>query len=129
MATKSWAIYLVLLCTLFTSAGQLFLKLGSKTASLNLGLLTNYYLIVGIALYLTSAVMLIIAFKGGELSVLYPFIATSFVWVSFLSVHFLGEAMNSWKWLGIVVIIIGVSFVGIGNKNRRIRKGFNRNKK
>lgn len=129
MATKSWAIYLVLLCTLFTSAGQLFLKLGSKTALLDFSLLTNYYLVGGIALYLTSFLMLMIALRGGELSVLYPFIATSFIWVSFLSIHFLGEAMNSWKWLGIVVIIIGVSFVGIGNKHRRIRKGFNRNKK
>jgi len=129
MATKSWAVYLVLLCTLFTSGGQLFLKLGSKTASLGFSLLTNYYLIVGIALYLASAVMLIVALRGGELSILYPFIATSFIWVSLLSVHFFGEAMNSWKWLGIFVIIIGVSFVGIGSKNRGIRRGINRNKK
>jgi len=128
MATKLWAICLVLLCTLFTSVGQLFLKLGSKTALLDFSLLANYYLIIGIALYLVSALMLVIALKGGELSVLYPFIATSFIWVSFLSVRFLGEAMNSWKWLGIFVIIIGVSFVGIGSKKRRI-KGFNRNKK
>lgn len=128
MATKSWAVGLVLLCTLLTSAGQLFLKLGSKTVSLNFGLLTNYPLMAGIVLYLTSAVMLIIALKGGELSVLYPFIATSFVWVSLLSTRFLGEAMGSWKWLGIAVIIAGVSFVGIGSKNRRINRG-KRNKK
>ena len=59
--------------------------------------------------------MLVIALKYGELSVLYPIISTGFVWVSFLSVYFFNEFMNFEKWLGIIAIIIGISFIGMGN--------------
>jgi uncharacterized membrane protein len=55
------------------------------------------------------------ALKGGDLSVLYPFVALAYIWVSLLSVKFLGEKMNKFKWLGIALIIIGVSFIGIGS--------------
>jgi len=33
------------------------------------------------------------------------------VWVSFLSIKFLNERMNSYKWVGIVLIIAGVFFI------------------
>lgn len=116
MKIKLWVIGLVLFCTLLTSFGQVFLKMGSKTFVLNLSLFTNYALIIGVLLYLFGAVIFIIALKHGELSVLYPFIALSFIWVSFLSTYFFGEVMNLYKWLGILVIIIGVSFIGKGSK-------------
>jgi len=47
MATKLWAACLVLFCTLLASGGQIFLKIGSKTASLSPDLLFNYTLMVG----------------------------------------------------------------------------------
>lgn len=116
MRTKLWVIGLVLFCTLLTSAGQVFFKIGSKTFALNLSLFVNYALIVGILLYLIGAVIFVVALKHGELSVLYPFIALSFIWVSFLSVYFFNEVMNLYKWLGILAIIIGVSFIGKGGR-------------
>lgn len=114
--TKSWAIGLMLICTLLASGGQVLLKIGSKTASFDISLLTNYTLIVAFLIYGVAGTILIFALKGGELSVLYPIIATSFIWVSFLSSYFLGEAMNLWKLAGIIAIIIGVSFIGAGSK-------------
>jgi undecaprenyl phosphate-alpha-L-ara4N flippase subunit ArnE len=115
MKTKKEAILLVLICTFFTSIGQLFLKIGSKELSFNLiELLTNFPLIIGFSFYIIGAVILIFALKNGELSVLYPFIATSFIWVSILSVIFLNESMNAWKWSGVFVIIIGMAFIGRG---------------
>ena len=50
----------------------------------------------------------------GEVSVLYPLLAMSYVWVSLLSIWFLGEVMTSVKWMGVMGIILGVSFIGIG---------------
>ena len=95
MTTKLWAACLVLFCTLLTSGGQIFLKIGSKTASLSPDLLFNYTLMVGFLLYGFRAILLIIDLRGSELSILYPFIATSFIWVNLLSLHFLGEKMNT----------------------------------
>jgi len=105
MKTKKEAIALVLLCTFFTAAGQIFLKIGSENLSFNiLNLLGNLPLITGFVLYALGAVILVIALKHGELSVLYPIIAISLVWVSFLSVIFLNEIVNIWKWAGVITI-------------------------
>jgi drug/metabolite transporter (DMT)-like permease len=59
---------------------------------------------------------MLIAFRGGELSVLYPLIALSYVWVAILSKIFLGDMMNPFKWAGIIFIMAGVSLIGIGGK-------------
>ena len=61
--------------------------------------------------------LLIIAFKGGEVSVLYPIIATSYVWVSLLSMKFLDEKINIFKWIGISIIIAGIILIGYGSKH------------
>ena len=118
MATKLWAALLVLFTTLLTSSAQLFYKYGSETASLNpFELITNYYLIAGLLLYAVGGALMIISFRGGEVSVLYPIIATSYIWVSFLSMFVLGEIMNPFKWIGVVTIIGGIALIGYGSKN------------
>ncbi len=114
--TASWAIGLVIVCTIFTSLGQLFLKLGIKTALLNLELLTNYNLIIGLVFYAIGAILLIIAFKGGELSVLYPIIAASFIWVALLSHFYLHESISLIRWVGVAIIVLGISFIGRGSR-------------
>ncbi|MBI4439491.1 hypothetical protein HY638_00805 [Candidatus Woesearchaeota archaeon] len=114
MATKHWAILVVILATLLTSSGQLLYKIGSR----NLDLATiymNYYIIIGLFVYLAAGIMVLFALKGGELSVIYPFIALSFVWVSISSTIFINESMNALKWLGVFTIIAGISFIGIGS--------------
>ena len=118
MATKLWAALLVLFTTLLTSSAQILYKLGSATLAFDIiSILTNYYLLGGILLYAVGGTLMILSFRGGEVSVLYPIIATSYIWVSFLSVKFLGETMNVFKWLGIVSIISGIVLIGYGSKD------------
>ncbi|PIY60045.1 hypothetical protein COY95_03850 [Candidatus Woesearchaeota archaeon CG_4_10_14_0_8_um_filter_47_5] len=114
--TKPWAIALVVFCTILTATGQILYKKAAATLSLTIpGLVTNQYLILGIVVYLFSAALLVIALRNGELSVLYPFIATSFVWVNMASSYFFGESLNTFKWAGVAWIIVGVSFIGKGS--------------
>src|SRR3989338_9186052 len=109
MATKLWAALLVLFTTLLTSSAQLLYKFGSATLTFDIiGILTNYYLLGGIFLYAIGGTLIILSFRGGEVSVLYPIIATSYVWVSFLSIKFLGESMNVFKSIGVIAIIAGI---------------------
>lgn len=118
MATKLWATLLVLFTTLLTSSAQILWKKGSAYLTFDiLSILTNYYLIGGILLYIVGGILLIISFRGGEVSVLYPIIATSYIWVSLLSVKFLGETMNQFKWIGIGTIIMGIVLIGYGSKD------------
>ena len=116
MTTQLWAIALVISATLIGAFGPILLKKASaKKLSSIISLVTNYHLFLGIALYAVGTLLFIPALKGGDLSVLYPFVSLSYIWVSFLSVKFLGEKMNKLKWIGIALIIIGVSFIGIGS--------------
>src|SRR3989338_6304809 len=117
MATKLWAALLVLFTTLLTSSAQILWKKGSADLTFNIvSILTNYYFMGGVLIYLVAGALLIISFRGGEVSVLYPIIATSYVWVSFLIVKFLGELMNSFKWAGVISIIGGIALIGYGSK-------------
>ena len=117
MATKLWAMLLVLFTTLLTSSAQILYKLGIPSLEFTIkGIFTNYYLISGLVLYGIGAILIIISFRGGEVSVLYPIIATSYIWVSLLSVKFLGEAMNFFKWAGVIAIIGGIALIGLGSK-------------
>ena len=118
MKTKPWAIFLIIGLTLITSAGQILYKMAAQRLSFSLiGLLTNWPLFAGAVVYIICAVLMLIAFKGGEVSVLYPIIALSYVWVSIISpIFFKTDSMNTLKWFGIVFIIGGVSLIGVGSQ-------------
>ena len=112
------AIILVVFCTIFTSIGQLLWKIGADRLQINFfSLITNYPLILGFVSYAIGTVLLLMALKLGELSVLYPFISLSFIWVGMLSIVFLGEIMTGLRWISIILIIMGVSLIGIGGKD------------
>jgi uncharacterized membrane protein len=111
-----WAMGLVVFATIVGSFGPLFLKRGSGSASFSIIMLfKNHNLLMGFFLYGVATVLFIPALKGGQLSVLYPLTSLSYVWVSFLSVRFLGERMNLVKWAGVASIIAGVSVIGFGS--------------
>jgi len=116
----------MIFCTIFTSLGQLFLKKGVDNFVFTLlGILRNSNFLIGLTLYAFGALLLIIALRGGELSVLYPIVATGYVWVSIMSIHYIGENMNIFKWTGLLFIIFGVSLIGYGSQHgslRRMRK-------
>ena len=121
MQTKLWAVLTVVFTTLLTSIGQILYKKAADPLVLTpLGLITNVYLIVGVLVYAIAGILVIIALRGGEVSVLYPIIATSYIWVSFLSVYFLGESMNMWKWLGVSTIFFGIVIIGLGSKQKDV---------
>ena len=116
MKTQLWAIGMVILATIVGALGPIMLKKASakKFSSLK-SLAANYHLFAGIILYGLGTILFIPALKGGDLSVLYPFVALIYIWVSLLSVKFLGETMNKFKWFGIALIILGVTLIGFGS--------------
>jgi drug/metabolite transporter (DMT)-like permease len=75
-------------------------------------LVTDAPLILGFAAHSMNALLLILALRDGELSMLFPIISLSYVWVSLLSMYFFHEPMNVWKALGILLVIGGVGLLG-----------------
>ena len=110
--TKISLILLVAFCALLGAIGQIFFKLASKTLSFEvMALLTNWKLIVGLFCYGIATVLFVLALKYGNLSILYPIIATSYIWVSLFSVFILKEVFPLYKWIGILLIILAVGII------------------
>ena len=108
------SVLLVFSCTILGAAAQLLMKVGMAHFTPNLlGIVTNVPLIAGYTLYGINTLMLVLALKDGELSVLYPIIALTFVWVTLLSYGLLHEEPNWLKNIGITTIVIGVAVMGV----------------
>ena len=108
------AITLVIIGCLIGAFGAIYLKKGAKTFSLNISkLIKNYYIMLGVFLYGVSTIIYISALRLGNLSVLYPIVSTTYIFVSILSIKMLGEKMNTYRWIGVGAIILGVSLIGI----------------
>ncbi len=75
-------------------------------------MITNVRLVAGYSLYGVSTIFLVLALRDGALSILYPVISLTYVWVTLLSLYFLNESMNLFKLAGLVVIVIGVAVLG-----------------
>jgi len=109
------SVALVILGTLIGAFGALSLKLASaRNATGNLKMFLSREFILGGLLYFLSTVPFLIAVKFGDVTILYPFVATSYIWVIIVSKFFLSEKINIWKTFGILFIIVGVILTSFG---------------
>jgi multidrug transporter EmrE-like cation transporter len=109
---------LVFCCTILGAGAQVLMKTGANQmghAGLA-GMITNLPLLGGYCLYGLSTLLLVIALKEGELSLLYPVIALTYVWVTILSFLIFHDTINPWKLAGIVLIVTGVGVLGRGGR-------------
>jgi drug/metabolite transporter (DMT)-like permease len=121
--THWWAIALIILTTALTSTAQVLLKIGMQRWP---ELLTNWPLFAGLACYALGALFMIISFSGGEVSILYPLFATSYIWVTIAaSIMFgekpgmlipLGPLVIPLHYIGLALVFIGVSAVGFASR-------------
>ncbi len=111
------AILLVCLCTISGAAAQLLIKMGMSHFVPNLwAVATNLSLMTGYFLYGINTLLLVLALRDGELSMLYPIIALTYVWVTVLSYTLLREPPTALKNIGIGAIVLGVAILGRGGK-------------
>jgi multidrug transporter EmrE-like cation transporter len=107
-------VLLVFGCTILGAAAQILMKTGANqlTHPGLLAMATSLPLMAGYSLYGLSTVLLVLALRDGELSLLYPVIALTYVWVTFLSFMIFHDNINVWKLCGISLIVGGVGVLG-----------------
>jgi uncharacterized membrane protein len=107
------AIVFMIFSALFASAGQIFYKFAANNTQDIATFFLNPWLYFGGISYSIGLLFMIKALRRGELTVVYPVLATSFIWVSLLSpLFFKTDSMTFQKWIGVLVIVIGVTLVG-----------------
>jgi len=117
---KRLAVLLVFCCTLLGASAQVLIKMNAGSLRVDTpvnfisSLLHSWLLLLGFSLYGGSTVLLVLALRHGHLSLLYPVIALTFVWVTILSVMIFHDSMNGFKLAGITIIAGGVAILGKG---------------
>src|SRR5271166_5352249 len=109
---KRRSLALVFCCTLIGAIAQLLIKSGAQKIghesslwAAARSLVINLPLMGGLCLYGLSAILLVLALRHAELSMIYPIIALTFVWVTILSAVVFGESMTLYKITGITTIV------------------------
>ena len=104
-------IFLMTLSSLLTVIGQLLWKFGAEANTVN-----DFILIfIGFACYGFGSLLMIYALKFGELSILYPVMSTSYIFAIIIGYFYLNEAINIYKIIGTLIILLGVALIGRGD--------------
>ncbi|MFT8872949.1 MAG: EamA family transporter [Sporolactobacillus sp.] len=106
---NKYGILLMVLSSLFVCIGQLFWKLFSSNHSILI-------LSAGFLLYGIGAMVMIVAYRFGSLSVLQPMLSVNYVLSLFIGTLILNESFTIVKCLGVVVITAGVLLIGGGDE-------------
>lgn len=104
---NKYGILLMVMSSIFVCVGQLFWKL-----SVSKGIV---FLIIGFCFYGVGALIMIIAYKFGSLSVLQPMLSLNYVLSLILAAIVLNEIITLMKVIGVFIIILGVILIGGGD--------------
>lgn len=99
----------MLFSSIFVCIGQLFWKLSAEK-----GLLI---LFLGFVCYGIGALLMLVAYRFGKLSVLQPMLSLNYVLSIILAALVLNEQISLMKGIGVFVIIAGVILIAGGMKN------------
>ena len=101
-------ILLMLVSSICVCVGQLLWKL-SATQGL-------VFMLAGFVLYGAGALIMIIAYKFGKLSVLQPILSLNYVLSIVLATFVLHEAVTLYKVIGVIIITCGVIMIAGGDE-------------
>ncbi len=115
---KKKSIIAILLATFFISMAQIFFKIGSQSLNYEWSsFVFNLPLFFGFSSYAVGAVLVILAIKGNALTIIYPIVTSSYVWVFLISVYYFDEIFSLSKILGILMIVLGIIIINVEKKS------------
>lgn len=115
--------FLFTLGIIMGSVGGILTKLGANTMGaieisglsslmdFAVKIITNWKIVLGLALYFLSAVVWTYLLTKLELSYVQPILALTYVVTPILAMIFIGEKVPIARWIGIIIIIFGVYIV------------------
>ncbi len=99
------------------SIGAVLLKSGADRLHRHVGsLFSNWRLALGVVMFVASSLLYLKGIKHGELTVLYPMVSLGYVWTLFWSRIFFGEPLTRGKFMGLALILIGITILAYGNR-------------
>lgn len=101
----------ILAGVLLNAGAQLLLKAGTNARPLGLMLAIEPHIVGGLACYVVSVVLWVVALSKVPVSIAYPMLSIGYI-VNAVAAHYLfGETLSTMRMVGIGVIILGVFLV------------------
>lgn len=109
--------YMIIFSVVLGVIGQIFLKQGMRGFSGNFSTLffhifQNPFVLLGFFLYFLSSLIWLKMLSKVELSYAYPMISLGYIFIVFLSWLVFKENISLWRWIGVILISVGVILVG-----------------
>jgi multidrug transporter EmrE-like cation transporter len=101
----------ILAGVLLNAAAQLLLKAGTNAMPLGFGLAFEPHILGGLACYVVSVVVWVIALSRVPVSIAYPMLSIGYVVNAVAARYLLGEALTPMRLAGIGIIVLGVFVV------------------
>ncbi len=103
-------VILIILSAVCVAVGQYLWKLSAD----------HFYLaLIGFVFYALGALLMIVAFRFGELSVLHPMLSVSYVLAILVGYFALDEPVTPTKIGGVAVLFLGMIFLGLASKGEK----------
>ncbi|MCM8778968.1 MAG: EamA family transporter [Candidatus Omnitrophica bacterium] len=111
------SFYLILVSVGLGVLGQIFLKqgmlgFGGNFFKLFPHIIQSPFVLLGFLFYFLSSLIWLIVLSRVELSYAYPMISLGYVFIVFLSWIIFKENVSFLRWLGVILISLGVILIG-----------------
>jgi len=112
----------ILISVLLSVVAQILLKQGMSSASVQgaihsggitavMVVLTNFFVLGGLAAYVSSAGIWLVVLSKVDVSKAYPFVGLGFIGTMLFAYWFLNEPISAGKIIGTVLIVAGIWFI------------------
>lgn len=120
------SLILILVTSLTGVIAQLSLKYGmNKIGKIGIEMIHNPlatiwkifsspFILVAVPMYAGTFVLWTVVLSRVQLSLAYSFLAVNFIMIPLASSLFLNESVSPLQWIGISIIAVGITLVGIG---------------
>jgi len=114
MSTPAVSMLYFVIAAFLGALGQYLYKSGADmTAGTAASYLFNPRLLAGVACYIGVMILFVAAFrKGGDLTVLYPIYATTFIWAALIALAAYGTPIKAVNVGGMALIVVGMYMMG-----------------
>lgn len=107
-----YIIIITLVSSLLAAFAQYIFKRSVRKFKFNLkdlfATFTDKIVMLGFFVYIISLIIYLVALHLGELSYVYPFIASTFIFVTLISKYTLNERVTKVRVLGVFLIVAGI---------------------
>ena len=114
MKTPALSIIFFIVAAALGAIGQFLYKSGAERATDGaLSYVLNTRILTGVGCYIGVMVLFVAAFKkGGELTVLYPIYASTFIWAAIIACLAYGTPIKPANIAGMIVLVFGMYLMG-----------------